>query len=49
MESKFVTVAHACPFCGKEEFHLIPVDGYFKWKIGVLIQTALPDSGDLTK
>ena len=39
----FATVAKRCPLCGNEESHQIPMDGFMKWKSGMLIQRALPD------
>lgn len=36
-------VANRCPLCGTEESHAVPVDGYMRWKSGMLIQRALPD------
>jgi len=41
MESKFVTVAHACPFCGKEEFHLMEIFFGLSWLGAVLLVLAV--------
>lgn len=36
-------VAKTCPCCGKEESHPIPLEGYMKFKGGMLVQRALPE------
>lgn len=36
-------VAKDCPMCGKQEQHPIPLDGYMKFKAGMLVQRALPE------
>jgi hypothetical protein len=41
---QFALVAKRCPICGVEESHEVPQDGFMKWKAGMLIQRALPDS-----
>ena len=38
-----ITITKKCVFTGKEYSVVVPIEGYSKWKKGMLIQDALPE------
>ncbi len=40
-DAKLIEIDVTCPMCGKEETLHIPEEGYERWQMGELIQTAM--------
>ena len=39
-------ITQECPVCHTIETNIVPTEGWMKWKAGMLIQRALPDTNE---